>query len=422
MDDAETRLWRRACDLFEMALARRKGQREAFIQRACGADAVLRRAVEALLEEDALSDEDSLEPSARPPLPLVSATFEEGSRIGSYRLSRALGEGGAGRVFLAERADGEVEQRVALKLACGDPPQQRLVRLLRWERQILARLEHPNIVRFLDSGSTASGAPYFVMEYVDGVAITEYCDGCRLSIDGRLELFLTLCRAVEHSHRNLIIHRDLKPGNILVTDEGQVKLLDFGIAEFLGAPQDEAMGPTSPRKRFFSPSSASPEQLAGEAMSTASDIFSLGILLFRLLTGCRPFEPTGKSAPEALAALRRGSSRPPSEEVAVAGRGDLALARNTTSSGLERRLRGDLDDIVLKCLRPKPSDRYGSVGELAEDVSRNLRCLPILARPPGLGRRLRSFLHRNAAAIVATLSTGALLLVSAFHYRGMARE
>lgn len=424
MSSEETRLWRRAGDLFELALEEPEEERLPFIERVCASDTSLLDAVRRLLREDSQGKAMLQRPVTRPAFPSLVPVAGEGTRIGPYRLVRALGEGGTGRVFLAQRVEGKIDQKVALKLIREDYPRKEILRLLQRERRILARLEHPNIARFLDTGSTPGGTPYFVMEYVDGERIDHHCDGCRLPVDRRLELFVTVCGAVEHAHRRLIIHRDLKPGNILVSDEGAVKLLDFGTAKPLDASPRAGEEETLPENRFLSLHSASPEQLAGEPMATATDIFSLGILLYRLLTGCLPFDLHGKTAGEAAEVLRSSSPKPPSEMVRSAADGDaLAAVRSTAAPQLRRRLKGDLDNIVLKCLRPEPADRYGSVGELAEDCSRSLRHLPVSARPPGPGDRLVKFARRNTAAVtVSAAAAVALVVLSTLHYVSLTRE
>ena len=295
--------------------------------------------------------------------------------IGPYRVVRQLGHGGMGTVFLASREDAEFEQRVAIKLVRRGSGTEALLQRFRQERQILAALEHPNIAHLLDGGTTAGGVPYLVMEYVEGTPIDEYCREHNLPIDARLRLFLQLCDAVQYAHRGLVIHRDIKPANVLVTADGVPKLLDFGIAKLTSAQTDSTV------TGLMTPDYASPEQLAGKLVTTATDVYSLGLLLFELLTGKRPFENV----------QRTSETEPP---------------RASSVSGL-RALRGDLDRILLVALDPDPDRRYASVEKLADDVRRHLDGHPVAARGASLGYRTAKFVRRNklfvAAAAVAVM-------------------
>jgi len=432
--------WRRAEILFEASLDRPAAEREEFLSRACGPDEELRSTVESLLtQEERLGDflERGL-PSPAPDASLAAPPGAEwrGRRLGPYELLDPIGQGGMSAVFLAERRDGELVQQVAIKiLPEGAHPA--ALRLFRRERQILARLEHPNIARFLAGGSTEEGVPYVVMEYVEGLAITDYCDSRRLGARERIGLFRKVCAAVQYAHRNLVVHRDLKPGNILVTDDGEPKLLDFGIAKLLDLPRGLGGGdPTITQERFLTPNYASPEQLAGEPVSTASDLYSLGVLLHQLLTGLLPHggrrselstpgrDPEPEMALPSAGVWSRQSSLATSGEMHL--RAERAAARGTTPSRLHRDLRGDLDNIILGCLARDPADRYGSVEQLSADLNRYLVGLPILARPAHLGYRVRKFLRRHAVAsaatLVATLAVMILLPVIWLHSERLARE
>jgi tetratricopeptide (TPR) repeat protein len=291
-----------------------------------------------------------------------------GSMIGPYRIVRQLGRGGMGTVFLAIREDAGFSQRVAIKLVRGG---EMLVQRFRQERQILASLEHPNIARLLDGGTTPDGLPYLVMEYVDGTPIDDYCRARSLSIPAKLRLFLQLCDAVQHAHRGLIIHRDIKPPNVFVTGEGVAKLLDFGIAKLTSS--DARIDATA--TRIMTPQYASPEQLLGRAVTTATDVYSLGVLLFELLTDRKPFD---------------GETRLPNTE-----------APPPSSVANIRALRGDLDDIVLAALEVDPARRYGSVEKFADDVRRYLSGHPIAARRSTFGYRAAKFVRRNLLAVAA---------------------
>jgi len=295
--------------------------------------------------------------------------------IGPYRVVRQLGHGGMGTVFLALREDAEFEQRVAIKLVRRGASGESMLQRFRQERQILAALEHPNIAHLLDGGTTSGGVPYLVMEYVEGTPIDEYCREHNLPIEARLRLFLQLCDAVQHAHRSLVIHRDIKPANVLVTAEGVPKLLDFGIAKLTSAQTNATA------TRMMTPDYASPEQLAGKLVTTATDVYSLGLLLFELLTGKRAFDGI----------QRTGETEPP---------------RASNVSGM-RALRGDLDRILLVALDPDPDRRYASVEKFADDVGRYLDGHPVAARGASLGYRTAKFIRRNklfvAAAAVAVI-------------------
>ncbi len=324
-----------------------------------------------------------------------------GRRVGNYILVREIGRGGMSVVYLAERADQAYEHQVAVKLVYPGLFDPRLAERLVQERQILARLEHPNIARLLDGGTTEDGVPYFVLERVDGLPIDRHCDERRLSIVERIRLFRTVCAAVAYAHKNLVVHRDLKPSNILVGADGAPKLLDFGIAKVLSPNElDEEGGRTiSPA---LTPSYASPEQLRGEPVTTATDIYSLGVVLFRLLTGALPRTsptwPNTVARGEADTSNRRARRIEPTERGMPVSMEEIARRRATTPRGLARQLSGDLDNILQKALRHEPERRYPSVERLGEDLRRYLEHLPVEARPDGWGYRAKKFLRRNPLA------------------------
>jgi serine/threonine protein kinase len=348
----------------------------------------------------------------------ASAAPLPGGRIGPYRIERELGHGGMGTVCLAARDDDAYRKRVAIKLMRASVPAALRQRFLA-ERRILAALDHPNIARLLDAGTTESGEPYVVMEYVDGRPIDVHCDQGRLPTRDRLELFRKVCAAVQFAHRNLVVHRDLKPGNVLVTADGEAKLLDFGIAKLLDPAAPGAGPETGTTFRMMTPEYASPEQIRGEPVTTASDIYSLGVLLYELMAGRRPYRlKTPQSGELERAILEQEAERPSAAVLRPAGpAGEAATAeaigraRSTSPSRLRRRLAGDLDNIVLMALSKEASRRYASVAQLAEDVGRHLDGLPVLARPATLTYRTRKFLRRHragvaAAAAVVVLMTG----------------
>jgi serine/threonine-protein kinase len=337
-----------------------------------------------------------------------------GSLIGPYRLLEELGRGGMGTVWLAERADGQFEQQVALKLIKrGMDSEEVESRFLR-ERQILARLEHPGIARLLDGGVSADGRPYFVMELVRGSPITEYCDANQLPIEDRLRLFAATCRTVHSAHKSLVIHRDLKPSNVLVTAPGDVKLLDFGVAKLLGGDESDVITRQEGSRGPMTPEYASPEQLAGDAVTTASDVYQLGVLLYQLLSGRRPFrrapDPRTGEVPSRPSAAITRETRIEHRDGSITRVEPVVVSalRGTTPQRLQRALRGDLDGIVLRALRTEPGQRYPSALDLADDVERHLRHEPLRFGSVGRGYRAAKFLRRHRAAV--TITSAFLLL------------
>jgi serine/threonine protein kinase len=284
------------------------------------------------------------------------------------RLLREIGRGGMGAVYLAERADGQFDKRVAIKLIKRGMDTEAIVRRFHYERQILASLNHPNIARLFDGGTTEDGLPYFVMEYIEGEPLLDYCKRKGLDVEARLKLFLPVCSAVQHAHNNLIVHRDLKPSNILVTGDGDVKLLDFGIAKLLNA--NDASLSTLLGQRPMTPDYASPEQARGEQITTASDVYSLGVALYELLTGRRPYSLSELALPEAVRVICEQEVERPS------------VVSSRSRDGLQRqRLSAELDNITLKAIRKEPQRRYASVEQFSEDIERYLAGLPVMAQP-----------------------------------------
>src|SRR5580698_10423520 len=296
-----------------------------------------------------------------------------GDRIGQYRVLRTLGVGGMGEVFLAERADAEFEQRVAIKVVHSGTGASAVHSRIKIERQILAQLDHPNIAHLLDGGSLPDGTAYIVMEYVDGVPIDTFCDSNRLDIAARLRLFQNVCAAVHYAHQNLIVHRDLKPSNILVTAAGVPKLLDFGIAKLLDDRQagHHTLAVTHADIRVMTPDHESPEQVRGQAITTSSDVYVLGVLLYKLLCGTSPFFISSMRLSEIERAICEKDPVTPSQTVSgddSAESNSMAEARGTTAKRLKRSLLGDLDNIVLMAMRKEPERRYGSAEQLAGDI------------------------------------------------------
>jgi serine/threonine-protein kinase len=411
--------WDRIETLFFAALERMPAARAAFLMEACADDPDLRREVEEMLvaheEGGSLHIEERLLAGASPQPPDPESLV--GARVGPYHLRRLLGRGGMGAVYLAERADGQYEQRVALKLIRPGLHSVEIAARFRMERQILAQLVHPNIAHLTDGGMTGDGRPYLVMQYVEGIPITTYCDAHRLSIEQRLRLFATVCAAVQFAHRNMVVHRDLKPSNILVTEEGVVKLLDFGIAKLLDA--EAAEGPmTRADVRVMTPEYAAPEQIRGEAITTATDVYALGVLLYELLTGHRPYPLSRRSGSSVERVICEEDPPRPSLIVTNAAEPEPSLspeavsaARRTPLRRLRRQLRGDLDNMVMMALRKEPARRYASAGQFAEDIERYLTGRPVIAQRDTLEYRLRKFVRRHRAG-VATAAAFVLLLLS----------
>jgi serine/threonine-protein kinase len=397
VQDPITQRWSELEPLAKALLDVPAAEREAWLEQNCP-DPTQRAAVLELVA----SDESVEGPLPRLCRQLASAHASGNVQIGPYRLIEKLGEGGMAVVYLAERDTAEFRQRVAIKLMRGDVYGRDQLALFQREQRLHARLEHPHIARVFDSGITEAGIPYFAMEFVDGERITHWCDARRLDIRKRLELFLLVCDAVQCAHANLIVHRDLKPSNILVTKEGIPKLLDFGIARPIhttdGGPDDA--DPQTKTAIRFTPGYAAPEQLSGDTLSAATDVYALGILLHELLTGARPrMEPHG----DALLASQTVSGLP---EQKVAG---IAEARATIPAALMRALHGDLDGILAKALRSEPERRYVDAREFAQDVRRQLSGEPIQARPDSFPYRLSRFLQRHRFRIVSGVAIVALL-------------
>ena len=385
-------LWQRVSELFEKAFDIDPSAREAWISEHCAGDAELESALRNLIAaDDSANSQEFLDtpvPTADPDLIAANQKF------GPYRLLRLLGQGGMGEVHLAERADGVFEQRVALKLVPHPTPG--LIQRFVQERQILARMEHPNIARLLDGGIGEHGVPYFAMEYVEGMPISRYVAERQLDVVATLKLFLHVCDAVQYAHRNLVVHRDLKPSNIFVAADATPKLLDFGVAKVLSTTD---VDPAHTATRVFTPDYAAPEQLMGLPVTTATDVYSLGVVLYELLTGVKPFSFNRKTAPD-QATERMDVSAPSASRSA------------SIDSQRRRQLRGDLDRIVLTMLAREPERRYGTVEAMSNDIRRFLGGLPIAARGDSASYRLRKFVRRNRIAIAASLLV-ATALVSA---------
>jgi serine/threonine protein kinase/tetratricopeptide (TPR) repeat protein len=365
----------------------------------------------------------------------------EGQRLGQYQIVREIGRGGMGTVYLAARADERYQKFVAIKVVRRGMDSADILRRFRNEAQILANLDHPNIARLLDGGTTHDGGlPYLVMEYVEGTPVTDYCDRHRLPTRERLQLFRTICDAVQHAHQNLVVHRDLKPSNILITEEGTPKLLDFGIAKVLD-PEFSTLSTdhTITGLRVLTPDYASPEQVRGEKLTTTSDVYSLGIVLYELLTGHRPYRSTGTPPHELARVICDQEPMRPSTAIAnieivthdeakshTITPESVSGARGTQPNKLRRRLSGDLDNIILMALRKEPVRRYATVSQFSEDISRHLDRLPVIARKGIFRYRVAKFVRRNrigvAAAVIVLLSLLGGIVATSWQARVARRE
>jgi serine/threonine-protein kinase len=439
--------WDKVEEVFLSALEHGVAQRKAYLDTACDGDAVLRAEVESLLASHEQA-RDFIEAPAVAfvsdllPGELIDASKSTvGQRIGQYKVIQEIGRGGMGTVYLAERADEQYQKLVAIKVVRRGMDTQDILRRFRNERQILASLEHPNIARLLDGGTTDDGLPYLVMEYVEGTPVTNYCDDQRLPTNERLQIFRTICAAVQHAHQNLVVHRDLKPSNILITPDGTPKLLDFGIAKVLNpALSGPAIERTGTELRVLTPDYASPEQVRGKKLTTTSDIYSLGVVLYELLTGHRPYRsvntpshdfarviceqepPKPSTAVSSVEVVTHDDSRPQTTITPES----VSRARDTQFDKLRRGLFGDLDNIVLMALRKEPERRYESAAQLSTDIQRHLDGLPVIARKDTFKYRAGKFVRRNrlavAAAAVILLSLIGGIVATAWQARVAARQ
>jgi serine/threonine-protein kinase len=403
--------------LFDAALDLEPNERDEYLDEACGPDRALRSRVRTLLD----AHERSAGFLKAPAVELAAVLLEEPptstqapERAGPFRIVRELGHGGMGVVYLAEREGGEFQQRVALKLVRHFGAGDAVLRRFLEERRILALLEHPRIAHLVDGGVTSDGLPYFAMELVDGEPIDTYCDTRRFSIDQRIDLFIEVCDAVQYAHEHLVIHRDLKPSNILVRGDGQLKLLDFGIAKLLDPLVSPDDGATQTGVIALTPEYAAPEQVRGQPVSTATDTYALGVLIYRLLTGLRPYEVRGRTPAELERIICEVEPPRPSLTLGSAASdpddATRASARGTTPEKLRRQLRGDLDVIILKALHKDPARRYASAAALRDDLERYRSGRPVLARPDSPAYRFGKFVRRNRTAAAASVITLAALV------------
>jgi non-specific serine/threonine protein kinase/serine/threonine-protein kinase len=405
--------WQQIREVFDQAVALQSEARAGFLDQACTTDSELRGEVESLLFSDHRAGTGFLNIPAldlTKPMESSPGPTRVGRRVGGYQIVEEIGHGGMGEVYRAERADGQYDKQVAVKLVRVGQDTSFVLERFRHERQILASLDHPNIAHLLDAGTTEEGIPYLVMDLIEGERIDVYCDTHKLSITQRLELFRQVCSAVQYAHQRLVIHRDLKPSNVLVTPQGIPKLLDFGIAKLL----DPAAASETTLARPMTVEYASPEQIRGMSITTASDVYSLGVVLYQLLTGRSPYLGETRNPHELVRAICESDPGKPSTAVlkAVSVRSDkdfqpaipeqMSSAREGSPAKLQRRLAGDLDNIVLMALRKEPQRRYASPDQLAEDIRRHLEGLPVTAVKGSVRYRAGKFLRRNRAAMAAS--------------------
>jgi len=421
--------WERISEIFDKALCLPGQEREAYLTEVCAEDSEFRGEVDSLLASHDqagsrfLSAPDAVIEEARGMRNRPAVRV--GRRIGPYLVERAIGQGGMGEVFAGRRADGQYEKNVAIKLVRSGYDTSFILERFRNERQILASLDHPNIAGLLDGGTTEDTTPYLVMELVEGLPIDRYCDSHKLSVTERLALFRQVCAAVEYAHQRLVIHRDIKPSNILVTKEGVPKLLDFGIAKIL----DPSGSTEATSLRPMTPEYASPEQVRGEPVLTSTDLYSLGVVLYQLLTGRSPYRVDTRTPAKLAEAITHEEPERPSTSIqrkeTIGANGDsreltpeaVSGTREASPLGLQKRLQGDLDFILLKALRKEPDKRYSSVEQFNEDIRRHLEGLPITARKGNWNYRAGKFIRRHRVSVTATalllaaLLTGVVLVV-----------
>jgi len=417
--------WQQVSEALDKVLHLSPGQRADYLAQIATSDPELYGELESLLASHQEAGADFLN------TPAIQVSRNEdafhrpsllGQRLGAYQIVELIGTGGMGEVYRAFRADDQYRMQVALKVVHGGNNSSFVFRRFKNERQILASLDHPNIAHLLDGGATGEGAPYFVMELIEGESIDRYCDHHRLGTIDRLKLFLQVCSAVQYAHQRLIIHRDLKPGNILVTADGVPKLLDFGIAKILDpSVATEGFDATLTQFRALTPSYASPEQINGQPITTASDVYSLGVVLYELLTGHHPYQVAGDTAEKVARAVCETEPKRPSSAVRQGGISSTSQNQQPATANsaqavrdaekLAKRLRGDLDNIVLMALRKEPQRRYSTVEQFAQDIRRHLENLPVSARNDTVAYRVSKFARRHKAGIAAAVIAVVALLL-----------
>jgi eukaryotic-like serine/threonine-protein kinase len=417
-------LWQQVRQVLDQAIALEAPQRSPYLDKVCANDPELRREVESLLSSHEQAGSVFLRAPAvdllsRPPEGMIHP-YRSGRRVGVYQILEEIGHGGMGEVYRAARADGQYDKQVAIKLVRGGWDTSFILERFRLERQILAGLDHPNIARLIDGGTTEESIPYLVMELVEGTRIDQYCDAHKLNVTQRLQLFRQVCAAVQYAHQRLVVHRDIKPGNILVTEDGVPKLLDFGIAKIL----DPSVVSEATLARPMTPEYASPEQIRGETITTVSDVYSLGVVLYELLTGHSPYNVSVRTALNLVKAISETEPERPSVAIfRAAPHGEstghsgppltpesVSQTREGSPVKLRKRLTGDIDNIVLKAVRKESQRRYASVEQLAEDLRRHVEGLPVTARKDSWNYRAGKFVRRHRLAVIATAAVILILI------------
>jgi len=404
-----TERWEKIGIIFDEALKLGEPERSDFIKSACGDDIEMMNEVKSLIQAD-FDVPSVLKAQVADAVNIRSQINYEGKIIGNYKVIKQIAEGGMGSVFLAERADGQFEQKVALKIIKPGMNSNEIIKRFLSERQILARLQHPNIAKLLDGGLTDDNLPYFTMEYVEGEPIDEYCDKNNLTVEERLKIFITVCSAIQYAHHNLVIHRDIKPSNIMIKKDGTVKLLDFGIAKVLSEDTlNEGENLTQTGLHVMTPEYASPEQIKSEHITTSTDIYSLGLVLYELLTGEKVHKIKNYSPLEMEKAICYTQPQKPSSTIKSVQTKDklkadqISIKRNTLPDKLKKKLSGDLDNICLTALRKEPENRYSSVELFRQDIENFLQERPVTARQSTINYRTKKFVLRHKVAVVSTL-------------------
>ncbi|MEM7281300.1 MAG: serine/threonine-protein kinase [Pseudomonadota bacterium] len=400
--------WKRVRSLFAEAARLPAMERQSYLDRKCGDDSELKKQVLELLAQDEKPDK-KLQGIIQDAAMGVGAN-EAPDQIGHYRMLRVIGEGGMGKVYLAERSDEQFTQQVAIKVLSAHLLSEEGMSRFKTERQILAKLSHPNIAQLFDGGETKDGVPYLVMEYLDGQSITDYCAANDLSVNQRLGLFLKVCSAIQHAHQNLVIHRDIKPSNILVQPDGEPKLLDFGIAKLTNPTEFQVtLAVTGDGARVMTPMNASPEQVRGQAITTATDIYSLGVLLYELLSHLTPYQLTDQSHITLERAICETDPVYPSQRI-------LSESPHNKPIRLAKHLKGDLDNIIMMAMRKEPERRYPSALALAKDIDNHLAEKPVSARPESLTYVLGKFARRNSWPVaISAFFLVSLIALTAFY-------
>ncbi|HKQ88925.1 MAG TPA: serine/threonine-protein kinase [Candidatus Acidoferrales bacterium] len=403
-------LWREVSPYLDEALALPEAERAVWLEALRKSKPHIAEVVFTFLEDHrAMEEQRFLEDSPEQP---GTEPFSRGQSVGAYRLISPIGQGGMGRVWLAERSDGRFERRVAVKFLQVSLGTQAGTERFKREGHILGSLVHPHIAELIDAGVMADGQPYLVLEYVEGEAIDEYCDSHSLDVRDRVRIFLDVLSALAHAHSSLIVHRDIKPSNVLVSKDGEVKLLDFGIAKLLADDTDSlaATALTLQGGAALTPLFAAPEQVIGASITTATDVYAAGLLLYKILTGRHPAGSASQSTADLVKAIVDVEPARPSEAVRTAAAAEEIKKRSTTPDRLTRQLRGDLDTILLKTLKKSPTERYGSITAFADDLRRYLRAEPIAARPDTLAYRARKFVRRNRLAVALSAVTAVAMI------------